>query len=92
MLCSSGYGSYWTAANKTGVNYNSTIKNEYRWHIIEDFLKKPQADLLAKMSHEGVKYIIATEGDSDVLAKACVDMPQHLRISPGTKWIFEIMP
>lgn len=90
MISSSDYGKYWSAMNRTGTNYNSTSKNEYRWDIFERLITHPEEKDLLKMKSEGVKYIISTPQDSSQLTNVSLLFPQHLHKIKETEWIYQI--
>jgi len=88
MLAASDYGKYWSAMDKSKLNFNGTNKNAYRWALFQNLLGSPDVKYLIQMKSEGVKYIFATPADSAKIAGISTLFPQQL--DRDTKWIYRL--
>jgi len=88
MLAASDYGKYWSAMDKSKLNFNGTNKNAYRWALFQNLLGSPDVKYLIQMKREGVKYIFATPVDSAKIAGISTLFPQQL--DRDTKWIYRL--
>lgn len=90
MLASSDHGKYWSAMDQTGINYNSTVKNKYRWEIFKQLLDSPNENFLIRLKSEGVKYVITTPEDYSRFVQITASYPQYVHKVKETKWIYQL--